>query len=190
MNMKLPPVPRGWIVATALAAMCALGCMPGPVMAVDEPGEFSGGGSAAVQGDRQRAYLYFADTSSPFLTAEERSLPPADTAQAYAENIITGLIEGSKRGLVRTLPPETRLRALYILNDGTAYVDLTEGVRASPTGGVTAELLTVYAVVNALILNVPEIRSVSILIDGQQALTLTGHMDLRFPLKAEMLLVR
>jgi len=41
-----------------------------------------------------------------------------------------------------------------------------------------------------LILNIPEIDAVKILIDGRDAMTLAGHIDLRFPFKANMLLVR
>ena len=52
------------------------------------------------------------------------------------------------------------------------------------------ERLSIYSIVNSLILNVSEIQMVKILINGKDALTLAGHIDLRFPLKADMLLIR
>jgi len=39
-------------------------------------------------------------------------------------------------------------------------------------------------------LNIPEIHAVKILIGGRESMTLAGHIDLRFPLKANMLLIR
>ena len=45
------------------------------------------------------------------------------------------------------------------------------------------ELLTVYTIVNALLTNLPTLQQVQILIDGREADTLAGHVDLRRPLK-------
>jgi hypothetical protein len=91
---------------------------------------------------------------------------------------------------MRTLPPDTTFRALYILDDGTAYVDLSDAVGATHPGGIQMERLSIYSIVNSLILNVSEIQAVKILKNGREALTLAGHMDLRFPLKADLLLIR
>ena len=44
--------------------------------------------------------------------------------------------------------------------------------------------------VNSLVLNVPQIDRVQLLIDGNQAPTLAGHIDLQIPVKADMLLIR
>jgi hypothetical protein len=48
----------------------------------------------------------------------------------------------------------------------------------------------VYSIVNSLILNVTDIEAVKILIEGQESITLAGHIDLQQPLKANMLLIR
>jgi len=39
-------------------------------------------------------------------------------------------------------------------------------------------------------LNIPEVDAVKILINGRDRMTLDGHIDLRFPFKANMLLIR
>ena len=57
-------------------------------------------------------------------------------------------------------------------------------------GGIGTEIMTIYSIVNSLVLNIPEIDAVKILIDGKESITLAGHIDLKFPLKADMLLIR
>jgi hypothetical protein len=69
-------------------------------------------------------------------------------------------------------------------------VDLSaEVVRAHP-GGSLNELLTVYAIVNAVAANLPAVRRVQILVDGKEADTIAGHVDLRRPLTRNDSLVR
>jgi hypothetical protein len=50
--------------------------------------------------------------------------------------------------------------------------------------------LTIYSLVNTLVLNLPEIDRIKILINGREATTLGGHVDLQFPFNANMLLIR
>ena len=65
---------------------------------------------------------------------------------------------------------------------GEAYVDLGGTIVSGHSGGSLDEALAVYAIVNAVTVNLPEIRAVQILIDGRQVDTLAGHIDLRYPL--------
>ena len=135
-------------------------------------------------------HLYFADREAEFLTAEKKTLVPAEDAAAFAKMIIESLINGPQEGRMRTIPEKTILRALYVPPEGPAYVDLSGTIRDNHPGGCRSELMTIYSIVNSLVLNVPEINAVKILIDGNDSMTLTGHIDLRFPFKANMLLVR
>ena len=136
------------------------------------------------------AHLYFADKENNFLSAEKRILFYSDDTVDACRAIIVALIEGPKQGLMRTIPADTKLRAAFITEDATAYVDLTESVRDKHPGGSQSELFTIYSIVNSLILNISEIDSVKVLIGGHESMTLAGHVDLRFPFKANMLLVR
>jgi len=78
------------------------------------------------------------------------------------------------------------LRALFIGERGEAFVDLSADVRSKHTGGALDELFTTYAIVNALTVNLPAIPRVQILIDGKEADTLAGHVDLRHPLQKNL----
>jgi hypothetical protein len=44
----------------------------------------------------------------------------------------------------------------------------------------------VYALVNALTVNLPEVEAVQILVDGKEVDTLAGHLDLREPLHKDL----
>ena len=135
-------------------------------------------------------HLYFSDKENSFLSAEQRTLLHTGDVVAFAKTIIEALIEGPREGLMRTIPAATTLRALYVTQDGTAYVDLAAAIKDTHPGGVYSEQMTIFSVVNSLILNIPEIDAVQILIDGSESDTLAGHIDLRFPFKANMLLIR
>ena len=82
------------------------------------------------------------------------------------------------------------LRAFYITVRGHAFVDLSPEVAAMHPGGSTNELLTVYAIVNAVTANLSSVQRVQILIGGKQADTLAGHVDLRRPFERDSSLVR
>jgi hypothetical protein len=49
-------------------------------------------------------------------------------------------------------------------------------------GGSTAELLTVYAIVNTITTNIPEVKKVQLLFDGIAIETIAGHIDCSSPI--------
>jgi len=140
--------------------------------------------------DRITAHLYFSDSENAFLISEERALSARNRPEALGFQIVTALLEGPKQTLERTIPEGTLLRGFYILENRTAYVDLSREIQEGHPGGAKSELMTIYSLVNSLILNVPEIETVKILVEGKEAATLAGHVDLRFPFRANMLFVR
>lgn len=135
-------------------------------------------------------HLYFADRNNSFLKSEQRVLLQPDNPLHFGRAIVEALITGPQKGLLRTLPADTKLNAIYLTADHVCYVDLSEAVRENHPGGSNSELLTIYSVVNSLVLNVTEIERVKILIGGGETPTLAGHIDLQFPVKAHMLIIR
>lgn len=127
--------------------------------------------------------LYFPSTSGEGLVGETREIfltaSPVDRAKQILSDLLTGPTGSDSAPAV---PAGTSLRQVFVLENGTAYVDLSPELTAGIEGGSTAELLTVYAIVNSLSLNVPEISRVGILVGGQPCETLNGHLDLRRPL--------
>ena len=144
----------------------------------------------AKQPEKTVIHLYFSNKENSFLIAEKRLLVQPDDPAQMGKLIIESLIKGPKEGLMRTISSDATLRALFVTEDKTAYADFSPVIRERHPGGCKSEIITIYSIVNSLILNIPEIDTVKILIDGRESMTLAGHIDLRFPLKADMLLVR
>ncbi len=144
----------------------------------------------AERGAQRPSYLYFAAEDKACLGSEARRIEPAEPAHTYCRKIVEALIAGPSGTLVQTVPGGTKLRALYIREDAVAYVDLSAAVSQNHPGGIRTEMMTVYSIVNSLVLNVSAVERVKLLVEGRESDTLAGHIDIRFPLQAEMLLVR
>lgn len=139
---------------------------------------------------KSAAHLFFAGRDNYFLMSELRIVPHSESPVDYARAIVTALIKGPQGKLVRTIATGTELRALYISPSGVSYIDLSQAAAKGHPGGCTSEFLTIYSIVNSLILNIPEIKRVKILVEGKEVPTLAGHIDLKQPLEANMLLIR
>lgn len=137
-----------------------------------------------------KAHLYFTDQNHQVLRAEERVLGRPDTAAGRARALIQALIEGPKSELVPTLPPKTQLLALYVTPDGAAYVDLDGTIRDEHPGGTWSELLSIFAMVNTLALNLEDVEKVKILIEGREAETMAGHIDIRLPFQPNIMMIQ
>ena len=138
----------------------------------------------------RKVHLYFASRKGRFLQAEERKIQATDTGSAI-EAIVSALLEGPEDAkLVSTIPTGSKLLHTFITDDGTAYVDFNSELSLLHPGGVTAERLTIYAIVNSLVLNLDSVERVQLLLEGKPASTLAGHLDIRIARTANLLIVR
>jgi spore germination protein GerM len=129
-------------------------------------------------GPSQTATLYFPSLNDGRLVAESRPVAWAEADADRVRQVLLALVEGSHQGLGRVLPPATNLRAVFLSSDGTAYVDFSNDLLAGLTPGITSECATIYSIVNSISTNVPIVKKVKILIQGQEVDTLDGHVDL------------
>ena len=112
---------------------------------------------------------------------------PGDRAKQILVDLLAGPDSPSS---LRAVPTGVRLRQVYWIENGTAWADFTGELVRGMRGGSMEEVLTVYAIVNSLALNVPEIKRVGILVDGKEIDTLSGHVDLRLPLLPDRRLLK
>jgi hypothetical protein len=126
----------------------------------------------------KKVTLFFVRASDGLLAPEERDIAVSDSLIREAEEFVTELIKGSAGDLAPALPAETKLGRIFITQDGTAYVDFSRELADKHPSGTTAELSTIYAVVDGLAYNFKSIKKVFLLIDGEERETLAGHVGL------------
>ena len=111
------------------------------------------------------------------LASESVEVKRQPDGQSQARVILAAMF-GDQRAAQTTLLKDVRLRELYLDDSGTAYVDLASVQQKEIRVSARDELLALYAVVNTLMQNIEDIKRVRILLDGREAQTLAGHIDL------------
>ena len=135
--------------------------------------------------------LYFPDQGG-LLSAEEREVAPWTTAEQGARTLLLAVLAGPEDpSLSAPLPPEATLGAVHLTEASVLYVDLisTELARP-PSTGSQMELLSIWSLVDTVVLGVPEIDSVVLLWNSRQLSDFGGHVDTSLPLSANRGLLR
>ncbi len=139
---------------------------------------------------KREVLLYFSDREGEYLIGERRAILKKNALGEEAKETVVELIKGPEGKLLRTLPPRTKLLGLQISDAGLAKVNFNQALSKDHPGGSSAEMMTVYSIVNSLSLNFPQIKRVQILIDGKPIETITGHLSLSLPLSPKPDLIR
>ncbi len=122
--------------------------------------------------------VFFLSDEDSLFHAELRRIGTGPSVVREAERVVEELIKGSEKGLISPLPPETKLRQLFITKGGIAYVDFSKELAEKHPSGSSAEIATIYSIVNSLTYNFTSIKKVFILIEGGEKETLGGHVSL------------
>ena len=147
---------------------------PGPTAPAAAP-------TAAPERKITATFFYVAEDGVS-LVAVQREVTFGEPVSEQARHIIDAQIAPPPAPQVSAIPRGTKLRAVYVSEQGDAFVDVSAEASTNHTGGALDELFAVYALVNALTVNLPAITRVQILVDGKEVDTLAGHVDLRQPL--------
>jgi len=130
----------------------------------------------------KKILLFFGSEEDTLLHPEEREILSDSSIVHQAKQTIEELIKGPKNGSISPLPYETKLRELFITKEGIVYVDFSREIQEKHISGSSAEILTIFSVVNSLAYNFKSIKRVFLLIEGDERETLAGHIDLSQPL--------
>lgn len=201
----LPPLPpfdprdRAWQLRVGVGAAGLVGAwllfvaLPNWYSSPADPesagAEISTTGSTSAPGGSAttiKVTLFHGSVDGMGLVGVERDVRFEANPVEQARRIVEAQLEPVDRPLVSVVPAGTTLRALYITDRGEAFVDLSREVSSEHQGGSLSELYTVYAIVNAVTVNLPAISSVQILVEGHEVDTLAGHVDLRHPLRTSL----
>jgi hypothetical protein len=117
---------------------------------------------AATSAERKiTATLYYVAEDGMSLVPAQREVTFGEPVVAQARAIVEAQLAPVQPPLASAVPPGTKLRALFVTEQGEAFVDLSS-----------------------------EITTNQILVDGKEAETLAGHVDLRQPLTKNLTWIR
>jgi hypothetical protein len=146
------------------------------------------------------ATLYYVAEDGMSLVGVQREVVFGEPVSEQARHIVEAQLGAAPEPLAAAVPGGTTLRGIYITQrecdsagaecKHDAFVDLSIEARTKHTGGALDELFTIYAIVDAVTVNLPAISRVQILIDGKEIDTLAGHVDLRHPLQKNLTWVK
>lgn len=126
-----------------------------------------------------RALIYWTSNSSPDILAPTPiDLQLASDSTVRSKQVLRALIANAPSPAQQTLPTDANLLAFYLLPDGTAIADFSDALSSETPSGILSESLAVNSIALTLEANVPSLRRLKILIHGQEAETLAGHVDL------------
>ena len=131
-----------------------------------------------------RIVLLYYESSDMLLAPERRNVALPENPAAALSIVVRELLKGSANSAVpRLLPADTVIRGVYLLPEGTALVDLGGPTLTQGWGaGSHQELMAVYSLVMTVMTNFPEAKRVRLLVNGEPAETLAGHVSLAYAL--------
>ena len=146
----------------------------------------------SAKGPNQTATLYFPSLGGGGLIPESRPITWSENDPDKVRQVLLALMEGPRGDLGRPLSSTTKIRAVFLLSDGTAYVDFSSDISSTPPlpagtpgpppaglePGIASESRAIYSIVDSITANVPSVKKVMFLVQGREVDTLDGHADL------------
>lgn len=105
-------------------------------------------------------------------------LPLSADPVKRGRQVLDALIANPTSASERTLPADAAVLGFYILPDGTAIADFSDALASETPSGILSEEMAVNSIARTLENNVSILHRLKILIHGQEADTLAGHVDL------------
>lgn len=135
-----------------------------------------------VVDETQTWRVYFASEEDVILLPEIRLGNPTLNDRLQA------LVNGPRQSGLNPIFPEGTMVINYWLEGDILYVNLSQDVVDNHPGGSSAELITVYGLVNTMTED-PQVARVQILVEGQRLSTIAGHVDIQHPLARDETLI-
>jgi hypothetical protein len=113
-----------------------------------------------------------------FLSIQDRGIFETDDKVLKARQIVNEVLKSRP-----LFSDKATLRQIYLLDDGTAIVDLSEPAAKELSGGITSEMAAILSITRSLRGNIEEIKQVRFLIRGRQTDTFAGHVSIEQPFR-------
>jgi len=141
------------------------------------------------QTEKKKIVLFYLSEKDTLLHPEEREIYAYSSVVQEAKQTIEELLKESQSGYLSSIPPQTKLKELFLTRRGVAYIDFSKDFQVGHPSGSTAEMATVYSIVNSLTYNFKSIKKVFFLIEGTEKETLGGHVNLSKPFRPRYSLI-
>jgi len=135
-------------------------------------------GPAIPQQQGKGITLYLATGESDKFAQRKYSVKENMAWPDQIRGLIESMFEKPAPGEVSLWPFSLRVRSVYLLKNGLLILDLEEGVQYNQTSSAATELRVLRSIVRTLVDNFPEVQKVKLLINGSEAETLAGHLDI------------
>lgn len=166
----------GWVLVFLLIlASCSSNTSPPPQGSEEDPG----GDTQAPQTQSLEVQVFYTNAQATELIMEERTVEYATEMEKYEQTLSLLMNPAAEEDY--SLWPNLQYHSLS-LEDGRFTIDLDGSVQYNLGAGT--EMLAVQALISTLF-QFAEIDEVQILIDGETAESLTGHVDISKPFKKE-----
>lgn len=130
----------------------------------------------------QKVILFFGDEQSQ-LIREAREIETCDDRTKCLRSLLEELFRGPVGEMTAVIPEWTVINDVRI-EGNLATIDLDKDFAESLAPGSSAEMQAVYALVNTVCINMPEVHRIKITLDGKQDSRLR-HLDLSDPLEPD-----
>jgi hypothetical protein len=134
-------------------------------------------------GENTEFIIYYNHRRYDGLIPVRVNLLQAHTLEARVKQVVDLLtIQPSDPDAETLWPPSTHIREVYIQDGGNVIIDFHGGFIAKFAAGSPYEEYMVYSLVNSILTNFEELKTVFLLIDGAKSETLLGSIDIETPL--------
>lgn len=132
------------------------------------------------EADGSRLVTLFFAAEGARLARETREVEPCGTVDVCLKNVLDELLNGPVGEFDETIPDGTVVEEVR-LEKKQVTIEFNRGFSDAMPSGSSAEMLSVYSVVNTVAINFPHIETVKINVDGNSDVILP-HLDLSKPL--------
>jgi hypothetical protein len=132
-----------------------------------------------IAGPTERVVLFVAHDDDGTLRGESAQIPLPSGRQQSAEELLQALLSlYLDKSSPHLLGAGSEIRSVYLVDPGTAVIDVNAAFADTHRSGVLVEELTVASLIQTVAVNTPGILKVKIVVDGKERDTLAGHADL------------
>lgn len=130
--------------------------------------------------------FFYPSTDGEYLKSVKKKVVKEDDLKNQIKTVVIELFKGpgeENKNLYNPFSENLKLNEFYLIDKSIVVVDLNDSIYENLLGGADDEILTIYSIVDTISYNFPFVRATQIIINGREAETLAGHIDISRPLR-------